>query len=94
MTMSHAIAQLLATLALIALIIVASPYLRRLGGDIEAASARLNADLRRRLAVYSAETIRHEEAEFIRDKLPKRFPTVVVVALCVLCAAAAWWLTR
>ena len=92
--MSHLSAQLLAILLLIALITVAGPHLRSLGGGLEDAVARLQAELQNRLPLHSAETLRHKEAEFIRDRLPKRFPTALVVALLVLCAAAAWWLTR
>jgi hypothetical protein len=92
--MSHMTAQLVATLLLIALIIVASPYLCRLGGGIEAGIERLNAELQHRLPIYSAETLRHKEAEFIRDRLPKRFPTALVAAVLVLCAAVVWWLSR
>ena len=82
-------AQQLAGLLVIVLVIVAGPYLRRLG--VYRDLARLQAELRR-LPVYSAETIRHKEAEFIRDKVPKRFPIALIVALCVLFAAAAYWL--
>ncbi|HUO67629.1 MAG TPA: hypothetical protein VMV37_08845 [Gammaproteobacteria bacterium] len=89
--MSQFSAQQLASLLVIVLVIVAGRHLRRLGGLGNL--ARLRAELQR-LPVYSAETIRHTEAEFIRDKRPKRFPTVLVVALYVLFAAAAWWLTR
>jgi hypothetical protein len=85
--MSHTTAQLLAILLLIVVITSLRPRLRD-------SAARLSAELQHRLPVYSAETIRHKEAEFIRDRLPKRFPTALVVALIVLYAAAAWWLTR
>jgi len=88
--MSHPTSQLVGTLLVIVLVIVAGRYLRGLGG-MGGNLARLQAELHR-LPVYSAETIRHKEAEFIRDKLPKRFPSALVVALCVLFAAAAWWL--
>jgi hypothetical protein len=74
----------------IVLIIVAGPHLSRLRG-LDGNLSRLQAELHR-LPVYSAETIHHEEAEFIRDKLPKRFPTALVIGLCVLFAAAALWL--
>jgi hypothetical protein len=92
--MSHMTARMLAILLLIALIIVAGPYLRRLGGGIDEGIARLNAELQHWLPVYSAETLRHKEAEYIRDRLPKRFPTALFAALLVLFAAAVWWLTR
>jgi hypothetical protein len=90
--MSHQIVQQLALLLLIVLIIVAGRHLRR--SDGVHALARLQEELQRRLPLHSAETILHREAEFIRDRLPKRFPTALVVALLVLYAAAAWWLAR
>jgi hypothetical protein len=90
--MSHTSAQLLAFLLLIVLVIVARRHLRRWGG-VSDSLARLQAELHR-LPVYSAETLRHKEAEFIRDRLPKRFPAAFVVALAVIYAAAVWWLTR
>ena len=90
--MSHPNAQQLATFLLIVLIIAAGRHLRRVYG-VDDTLARLQAELQHR-PVYSAETVRHKEAEFIRDRLPKRFPAVLVVALFALYAAAAWWLTR
>jgi len=83
--MSHTTAQLVALLVLIGIVIVAGPHLKD-------GAARWEAELQHRLPVYSAETIRHKEAEFIRDKLPKRVPIAFLVGLCVLCAAATWWL--
>ena len=91
--MSHTSAQLLAILLLIVLVIIAGRRLRRPDG-VHDALARWQEELQQRLPVYSAETILRREAEFIRDRLPKRFPTALVVALLVLYAAAAWWLTR
>ena len=82
----------LATLLVIVLFFAGRRHLRRLG--LDDAVARLQEELLHRLPVYSAETIRHKEAEFIRDRLPKRFPIALIVALAVLYAAAAWWLTR
>ena len=52
------------------------------------------SDALRRMPVFSAETTRGKEAEFIRDRLPKRFPTALVGGLLLLFMAAAWWLTR
>jgi hypothetical protein len=86
----HLSVQQFVGLLVIVLIIIAGPYLRRLGG-VDPNLARLQAELQR-LPVYSAETIHHKEAEFIRDKLPKRFPIALVLALCVLFAVVAWWL--
>ena len=47
-----------------------------------------------RMPVYSAETTSGKEAEFIRDRLPKRFPIVIVLGVVVLFGAVAWWPTR
>ena len=47
-----------------------------------------------RMPVYSAETTSGKEAEFVRDRLPKRFPTVIVLGVVVIFGAVAWWLTR
>jgi hypothetical protein len=56
--------------------------------------SHLAHELKRRTPVYSAETVLGREAEFIRDSLPKRFPTVLVVIALVLFGAVAWWLSR
>jgi len=85
--MSHTTTQLLAILLLMAFIIGLWPYLKD-------GAERVSSELQHRLPIYSAETIRHKEAEFIRDKLPKRFPTALVIALFVVFAAAAWWLAH
>jgi hypothetical protein len=48
----------------------------------------------RRLPVYSAETIRGKEAEFIRERLPRKAPRVRFVVLLLLIGVLVWWLTR
>jgi hypothetical protein len=48
----------------------------------------------RRLPVYSAETIRGKEAEFIRDRLPRKAPRARYLVLLVLIGVLVWWLTR
>jgi hypothetical protein len=45
------------------------------------------------MPVYSAETTDGREAEFIRDRLPKRFPTIVLLIAIVTVGVIAWWLT-
>ncbi len=47
-----------------------------------------------RMPVYSAETTNAQEAEFIRDRLPSRFPTAVVLVIVVVIGATLWWLAR
>jgi hypothetical protein len=44
-----------------------------------------------RLPVYSAETVRGREAEFIRDRLPTKFPTLLVVGVVTLSVLLAIW---
>jgi Sec-independent protein translocase protein TatA len=86
--------QQLSILLLIALLILANRRLRELSGLADALARELREATQRHLPVYSAETTRGNEAEFIRDRLSKRFPTTLVIALFVSYAAAAWWLTR
>jgi hypothetical protein len=44
-----------------------------------------------RLPLYSAETVQGKEAEFIRDRLPTKFPTVLVVGVVALGVLFAIW---
>jgi hypothetical protein len=46
--------------------------------------SRLREELGSRMPVFSAETTDGNEAEFIRDRLPKRFPTVIILLVMVL----------
>ena len=93
MHLSMSAQQLLIILALV-LLILGTRRLRGLGGHADQLSRELNDSVHRHMPVFSAETTRGKEAEFIRDRLPKRFPTAFFVAALVLFAAAAWWLTR
>jgi hypothetical protein len=79
---------------LIILVILALMFgTRRLAGIGEDLRSQLHKDLGR-MPVYLAETTNGKEAEFIRDRLPKRFPTSIVLVVVVLFGAVAWWLTR
>lgn len=53
---------------------------------------QLERELNAHLGVFSAETIHGREAEFIRDRIPKRMSSPMLM-LCVvlLIAAAVWW---
>ena len=53
---------------------------------------QLRNELKHRVPIYSAETTQRKEAEFIRDRLPKRFSRRIVLAALVVLGAAAWWL--
>jgi hypothetical protein len=48
----------------------------------------------RRLPVFSAETIRGKEAEFIRERLPRRAPRALFVIALLVVGVLVWWLTR
>ena len=47
-----------------------------------------------RLKVYSAETIHGKEAEFIRERLPRKAPRARAVLLLLVVGVIVWWLTR
>jgi hypothetical protein len=49
---------------------------------------------RLRLPVLSAETIRGKEAEFIRERLPRKVPYARFVVLLLLMGVLAWWFAR
>lgn len=87
-------AQQLLIILVVVLLIFGSRHLRGLGGHADQLARELSDSVHRRMPVYSAETTQGKEAEFIRDRLPKRFPTALFIAALVLFAAAAWWLTR
>jgi hypothetical protein len=52
---------------------------------------RLGRVARFRLPVYSAETVQGKEAEFIRDRLPLKFPTLLFVIVVTLGLLLAIW---
>jgi hypothetical protein len=48
-----------------------------------------------RLPVYSAETVQGKEAEFIRDRLPTKLPTLLVIVVVTIgVLLAIWWAMR
>ena len=47
-----------------------------------------------RLKAYSAETIHGKEAEFIRERLPRKAPRARYVLLLLVVGVIVWWLTR
>jgi hypothetical protein len=63
-------------------------------GVLGAELSLLLNELKRRLPVYSAETIEGKEAEFIRDELPARFPSVLVVVALLVLGAVVWWFSH
>jgi len=60
---------------------------------LRCSSEQLRHELSSRFFVFSAETTRGKEAEFISERLPRRLPKTLIalLALGVFCAVA-WWL--
>lgn len=76
-----------------------SSFWRQLGGQLDQLGHEL--DLRidrnrwvRRLPVFSAETIQSKEAEFIRERLPRKAPLARFVVLLFLIGVFLWLFAR
>jgi|SRR5688572_17691893 hypothetical protein len=74
-------------------------FWRQLRGQLEQLGNELDRRVDRerwlrRLPVYSAETVRGKEAEFIRERLPRKAPRARYLALLLLIGVLVWWLTR
>jgi hypothetical protein len=83
------VVQLLAVLLAIALVVGGLRFRTELLRLFD----QLDRELRR-FAVYSAETTRGNEAEFIRDQLPTKLPLVAALIIAIVLGAAVWWLMR
>jgi hypothetical protein len=77
----------LVILLLIVAVVFGSRPLKRAGDGLR---SQLQKELG--VPVYSAETTNRREAEFIRDRLPKRFPLVVFLVAVVTAGVIAWWI--
>lgn len=74
-------------------------FLRQLRDQIEQLGLELDRHVDRnrwalRLKVYSAETIHGKEAEFIRERLPRKAPRARAVLLLLVVGVIVWWLMR
>jgi hypothetical protein len=78
---------------LVLVVVAAMLGSKRLRRMTDSSWSSLRNELRNHIPVYSAETTNGKEAEFIRDRLPKRMAKVVLV-LIVVFGAVVWWLTR
>src|SRR5262245_29366331 len=88
----------------IVLLLVASvrnppSFLRQLRDHLEQLGLELDRRFDRnrlalRLKVYSAETIHGKEAEFIRERLPRKAPRARAVLLLIVVGVIVWWLAR
>jgi hypothetical protein len=70
----------------------ASDQLDQLGTELDRHVDRNRWVLR--LKAYSAETIHGKEAEFIRERLPRKAPRARAVLLLLVVGVIVWWLTR
>ena len=77
--------------AIIAIALLAIVW-RRYGSEWLHLMKQLGDELLHRVPVYSAESIRRKEAEFIRDRLPKKLPVRALLFFVAL-AVIAWWVT-
>jgi len=91
--------QLVLLIVLIGIILTLRPppsFWQRLHGDLR----RLDLELTRRypqwrrMPVYSAETIRRKEAEFIRDRLPRKVPYVAIGLVLLAIGVLLWWIAQ
>ena len=74
-------------------------FWRQLRDQIDQLSHELDRNLDRnrwalRLKVYSAETIHGKEAEFIRQRLPRKAPRARYLLLLLFIGVLLWCLTR
>ena len=74
-------------------------FWRQLRDQIDQLSHELDRNVDRnrwalRLQVSSAETIHGKEAEFIRQRLPRKAPRARYVLLLLFIGVLLWWLTR
>lgn len=90
-------------LTVVALIVLSRPpppaFWRQLRGHLDQVGHEIDRRFDRdrwlrRQPVYSAETIQGKEAEFIRERLPRKAPHLRYVVLLLLIGALVWWLTR
>jgi len=84
--------QQMVILIVVAMLVLGSRHFRRMTRRDD--TSPLQAELRRRMPVFSAETTGGKEAEFIRDRLPKRFPYALVLVAALVLGGIAWWASR
>jgi hypothetical protein len=94
----------LIVLALVALIVLAAGqappwFWRQLRDQLDQLGHELDRGIDRerwwlRLPIFSAETVRGKEAEFIRERLPSKAPRARAVLLLIVVGVIVWWLAR
>jgi hypothetical protein len=101
--LSQALPQLLLVAFLLLIVMTARPpppsFWRQLRGQLDQLGneldRRFDGERRaRRLPVYSAETVRSREAQFIRDRSPRKAPRVRFVLALLFVGVLVWALTR
>src|SRR5262245_47306028 len=100
--LSMSLPQLL-VLALIALFVLSGgvppSFWRQLRGQLDQLGNELDRRIDRerwvrRLPVFSAETVRGKEAEFVRERLPRKAPRARFVVLLLLIGVFLWLFAR
>jgi Sec-independent protein translocase protein TatA len=85
------ITQIVLLVALAIVIIGGRRFLGPYGRASEQMLSQLRDELMERKPVFSAETTKHREAEFIRDRLrSRRFGFVILLAILVAGAVMGW----
>ncbi len=71
-------------------------FWQRLDGEFDRLRNELahSLDRRARLPIFSAETVRGKEAEFIRERLPRKAPRILLTLALLVLGVLVWWLTR
>ena len=82
-------------LAAVALIMLGSGrYFRRVTREGQHLLAKLRGELIGRMPVFSAETTRAREAEFIRDRLRTQWSWTATLVVAAVAGATIWCLAR
>jgi RsiW-degrading membrane proteinase PrsW (M82 family) len=76
-----------------------SSFWRQLGGQLDQLGNELDRRIERkrwvrRLPIFSAETVHGKEAEFIRERLPRKAPLARFVVLLFLIGVFLWLFAR
>jgi Sec-independent protein translocase protein TatA len=88
------ITQILLLVALALVVIAGRRFLGPYGRSTEQMLSQLRDELMERRPVYSAETTKHREAEFIRDRLRNRRSGLITLLAILVGGVVLWWLMR
>ena len=80
-----------AVIIVVALFIIG--HRRKLHEEIGNLGRILNDELQSPFPIFSAETTDNVEAEYIRDRLPKRLPMWAIPLAIITFCGLVWWIT-